>query len=182
MDTPRLLQHTDLAEFTDVPLPTAMRAAARLITRLMTDPKFPNLHDLSRYEQTPDNGPVVAHSFDAGPFIVQLFAWPPHAQSQIHDHSSWGAIGCLIGEIREERYRRLDNGTQLNVAHLKKIWQRTWQRATGVSTLLPGDGGIHRISNLGDTVALSVHIYGPPSEIDGRDYDPSRNYVCDRME
>jgi hypothetical protein len=28
-----------------------------------------------------------------------------------------------------------------------------------------------------------VHLYGPRlGEIDGRDYDPSRDYVCDRLE
>lgn len=29
--------------------------------------------------------------------------------------------------------------------------------------------------------AISLHLYGPRvGEIDGRDYDPSRDYVCDR--
>jgi Cysteine dioxygenase type I len=53
----------------------------------------------------------------------------------------------------------------------------------GASTVLPCDGGIHRVGNPGESPAVSVHLYGPPLEdIDGRDYDPSRDYVCDRME
>ena len=44
-----------------------------------------------------------------------------------------------------------------------------------------GDGGIHRVSNPGEGAAISVHLYGPRmGEVDGRDYDPSRDYVCDR--
>jgi hypothetical protein len=32
-------------------------------------------------------------------------------------------------------------------------------------------------------MAISVHLYGPRlGEIDGRDYDPSRDFVCDRRE
>jgi hypothetical protein len=39
------------------------------------------------------------------------------------------------------------------------------------------------VGNPGSEVAISVHLYGPRAgEIDGRDYDPSQNYVCDRME
>jgi hypothetical protein len=32
-----------------------------------------------------------------------------------------------------------------------------------------------------EETAISVHLYGPQiGEIDGRDYDPSRDHVCDR--
>ena len=43
--------------------------------------------------------------------------------------------------------------------------------------------GIHRVGNPTGEPAISVHLYGPRlGEIDGRDYDPSRDYVCDRLE
>ena len=39
------------------------------------------------------------------------------------------------------------------------------------------------MANRGDAVAVSVHHYGPKAgEVDGRDYDPSRDHVCDRLE
>jgi len=42
---------------------------------------------------------------------------------------------------------------------------------------------VHRVGNPGESPAVSVHLYGSQLEdIDGRDYDPSRDYVCDRME
>ena len=46
---------------------------------------------------------------------------------------------------------------------------------------MPGNDGIHRVGNPGGATAISVHLYGPRlGVVDGRDYDPSRDYVCDR--
>jgi hypothetical protein len=85
--------------------------------------------------------------------------------------------------LLEERYERLDDGSQLNHAHLKKVWQLAWGTEDAASTVLPGDGGIHRMGNPGNGMAISVHLYGPRMDgPDGRDYDPSRDYVCDRFE
>jgi hypothetical protein len=39
------------------------------------------------------------------------------------------------------------------------------------------------MGNPREEVAISVHLYGPRlGQLDGRDYDTSRNYVCDRTE
>ena len=58
-----------------------------------------------------------------------------------------------------------------------------WSREDGASSVLPHDGGIHRVGNPGDRAAFSVHLYGPRlGEVDDRDYDPSRDHVCDRRE
>jgi hypothetical protein len=47
--------------------------------------------------------------------------------------------------------------------------------------VLPYEGGIHRVGNSTGEPAISLHLYGPRlDEIDGRDYDPSQDYVCDR--
>jgi len=65
---------------------------------------------------------------------------------------------------------------------LKKVWQLSWSTKDGASTVLPYEGGIHRVGNGGGSTAISVHLYGPQiGEVDGRDYDPSRDYVCDRV-
>ena len=92
-----------------------------------------------------------------------------------------GAYACAVGTIFEERYERLDDGSLRDHARLNKSWERAWNEGDGASTVLPYDGGIHRIGNSGEKLAISVHLYGPRmSSIDGRDYDPSRDYVCDR--
>ena len=57
------------------------------------------------------------------------------------------------------------------------VGQEDW-----VSTVLSYDEGIHWVGNPGKSMAISVHLYGPwVGEIDGRDYDRSRDYVCDRV-
>jgi hypothetical protein len=83
----------------------------------------------------------------------------------------------------EERYERADDGSILDHARLKELWRLEWRREDGISTVLPYEGGIHRVGNPTGEPAISVHLYGPRlGEIDGRDYDPSRDYVCDRLE
>lgn len=127
----------------------------------------------------------LAYSYagENGSYSLQIFVWPPGSKTQIHDHSSCGAFCCVVGCLLEERYERLDQGCQPGRARLRKVWQRVWERGEGISTLLPLEGGIHRVGNPSEHKAISVHLYGPRfGEVDGRDYDPSRDYVCDRRE
>jgi hypothetical protein len=57
------------------------------------------------------------------------------------------------------------------------------QRGDGASTVLPHQEGIHRAGTPGADTTVSVYLYGPRvGEIDGRAYDPSRDYMCDRRE
>jgi hypothetical protein len=101
----------------------------------------------------------------------------------VHDHSSWGAYACAAGTVFEERYERLDDGSRFEHARLEEDWHLSWGPEDGASTVLPGDEGIHRVGNPYEDVAVSVHLYGPKmSPVDGRDYDPSQDYVCDRVE
>jgi hypothetical protein len=74
-------------------------------------------------------------------------------------------------------------GSLSDYARLKKLWPLGRRREDGISTVLPYERGIHRVGNPTEKPAISVHLYGPRlGEIDGRDYDPSQNYVCDRPE
>jgi predicted metal-dependent enzyme (double-stranded beta helix superfamily) len=114
---------------------------------------------------------------------LQVFVWPAGATTPIHDHTSWGAYHCVIGSLVEQRYARLDDGVQPSTARLRKQWQRVWRREDGASTVRAYEQGIHRITNQSDHPAISVHLYGPRTgTFDGRDYDPMRDFVCDRLE
>ena len=127
----------------------------------------------------------VARSYKSRDHSVslQIFVWPPSTKTKIHDHSSWGVYCCAVGSVLEERYERLDDGSLTDYARLKRAWQLWWSPEDGASSVLPHDGGIHRVGNPGDSLAISVHLYGPRlGEVDGRDYDVSRDYVCDRRE
>lgn len=125
----------------------------------------------------------VARRHDApdGSYSLQVFVWPSGSWTKVHDHSAWGAVRCAFGSLVEDRYERLDDGSLHEHARLRNLWRREWREMGGVSTVLPYDGGIHRVGNPGDGTAISVHLYGPRmGPVDGRDYDPSRDYVCDR--
>ena len=114
---------------------------------------------------------------------LQVFVWPAGAATPIHDHTSWGAYQCVIGSLTEERYQRLDSGAQPSTARLRKAWQRQWRQADGATTVLAYEDGIHRVRNTSSRPTVSVHLYGPRMGIfDGRDYDPTRDFVCDRLE
>ena len=165
---------------------SALPQAAHFLARLVKDPGFLRYEILPLLEgaKAGENW-YVARRYDdeKGSYSLQIFVWPPGSWTKVHDHSSWGAYCCAIGSVLEERYERLDDGSRSDYARLKKLWQLSWSSQDGASTVLPGDGGIHRVGNPNEAPAISVHLYGPRvGRVDGRDYDPSRDYVCDRRE
>jgi predicted metal-dependent enzyme (double-stranded beta helix superfamily) len=174
-----------LQSISELPTEPALRQAAPFIANLVKDLAFFEGEIRPLLEET--RGAVgdwyVAHSYGDKDhtYSLRVFVWPPSTETKIHDHSSWGVYCCAVGSVLEERYERLDDGSRLDHARLKKIRQRMWSREDGASSVLPHDGGIHRVANPVDDVAISVHLYGPRlGEVDGRDYDLSCDYVCDR--
>jgi Cysteine dioxygenase type I len=177
----------DLQKLSGLPMETALRRAALYLVRLVEDPEFIEVDVRPLLEGTAGTRAdwYVASKYegDDHSFSLQVFVWPPGTETKIHDHSSWGVYCCAVGSVLEERYERLDDGSRLDHARLKKVWELMWSKEDGASSVLPRDGGIHRVGNPGNRTAISVHLYGPRlSEVDGRDYDPSRDYVCDRRE
>jgi predicted metal-dependent enzyme (double-stranded beta helix superfamily) len=174
-------------ELSELPTELALQQAVPFLARLVRDPAFFDGEVRPFLEEARDaeGDWYVAHSYGGKDhtYSLQVFVWPPSAETKIHDHSSWGVYCCAVGSVLEERYERLDDGCRLDHARLKMIRQRMWSKEDGASSVLPHDGGIHRIGNPGDDVAISVHLYGPRlGEVDGRDYDPSCDYVCERRE
>jgi predicted metal-dependent enzyme (double-stranded beta helix superfamily) len=169
-----------------LPPELALREAILTLSRLVSDPNFLDARVLPLVE---DAGRATVwyvayrHDSEDGSYSLQVFVWPPGSRTRVHDHSSWGAFCCVVGSVLEERYERADDGSLPAYARLKKLWRREWRMEDGISVVLPYDGGIHRVGNPAGEPAISVHLYGPRlGEIDGRDYDPSQNYVCDRTE
>jgi predicted metal-dependent enzyme (double-stranded beta helix superfamily) len=176
----------ELNKLCQLPTELALQRAVPFLAHLVRDFAFldscvlPPLKEARGIEDW-----YVARRYDAqdGSYSLQIFVWPPGTRTQIHDHTSWGAYCCVVGSVLEERYERLDDGSRLNHARLRKVWELSWNREDGVSTVLPYDGGIHRIGNDISETAISVHLYGPRTgDLDGRDYDASRDYVCDRVD
>jgi predicted metal-dependent enzyme (double-stranded beta helix superfamily) len=176
----------ELRRISEFPTEPALRQAAAFLSDLARDRTFLDSLILPLIQEAEgEKDWYVARRYQAedGAYSLKVFVWPSGTGTRIHDHSSWGAYCCASGAVLEERYERLDDGPHSDHARLKKVWQLWWSAEDGASTVLPGDAGIHRVGNPGDETAVSVHLYGPRvSEVDGRDYDPSRDHVCDRQE
>ena len=169
-----------------LPPELAAREAIPVLFSLVRDPAFLDSHVLPLLEEAGrarDWYVAYRHDDPDSSCSVQVFVWSPGSATRIHDHSSWGAFCCVVGSVLEERYERADDGSLPDYARLKELWRLEWRRNDGISTVLPYEMGIHRVSNRTAQAAISVHLYGPRlGEIDGRDYDPCQNYVCDRLE
>jgi predicted metal-dependent enzyme (double-stranded beta helix superfamily) len=176
-----------MQRLSQLPTELAVQQAVPFLVRLVRDPAFfeGEINPLLEEARAADGNWYVAHSYgcEDNTHSLQVFIWPPRTETKIHDHSSWGVYCCAVGSVLEERYERLDDGSRLDHARLKKVRQRMWSEEDGASSVLPHDGGIHRVGNPGEDAAISVHLYGPRlGEVDGRDYDPSCDYLCDRRE
>ena len=167
---------SQLEKLSELPPELALQPAARFLDRLVEDPKFFEteiLPFLQKVQRRKDWYVARRYTDEEGSYSLQVFVWPPGSSTRVHDHSSWGVYRCVMGSVLEERYERLDDGSRPEHAHLRKVWQLTWSPEDGISIVLPGGGGIHRVSNPGESMAISVHLYGPRvGEMDGRDYDP----------
>ena len=173
---------SELREICGLPTEAALRRAVPFLEGMAGDPAFLENMIPSLLEEAEDaEGWYVARRYEDDAYSLQVFVWPAGTGTRIHDHSSWGVYRCVVGSLLEERYTRLDDGSRPDHARLEKSWQLRWSSRDGASTVLPSDGGIHSMTNLGGETAISVHLYGPRiGDVDGRDYDPSRDYVCDR--
>lgn len=180
MNTRTLSQHVrQLPELTREDAPS-------FLLHLTRDPVFFTIQILPLLSDVPTvREPYIAATFGTRETstCLQVFVWPPNATTAIHDHTAWGAYHCVVGSLFEERYARLDDEAQPNSAHLRSLWRRVWRQSDGVSMVGAYEQGIHRVANQGRHPAISLHMYGPRTgSFDGRDYDPTRDFVCDRFE
>src|SRR6201985_1550990 len=88
-----------------------------------------------------------------GSFSISAMVWMPGQQTMIHDHVAWCVTGVLQGREYEEVFALADGGRTLRLA------ARNVNPARAVSGFAP-PGDIHRVRNTGDTVAISMHVYG----------------------
>lgn len=84
--------------------------------------------------------------------VVALISRPGQATT-VHDHTTWCVVAVIAGRETEERFCFDERGqalvmTGVNVAH-----------AGAVSGFAP-PGDIHRVTNSGTSVGVSLHVYG----------------------
>jgi 3-mercaptopropionate dioxygenase len=88
-----------------------------------------------------------------GSFSMVAIVWQPGAVTRIHDHVTWCVFGVLAGVEYEDLYTLSEDGTALIEAGNNP------NSAGEVSDFAP-PGDIHRVRNVGDGTAISLHIYG----------------------
>jgi predicted metal-dependent enzyme (double-stranded beta helix superfamily) len=95
----------------------------------------------------------LLHVEPDGTFSVVAIVWRPGQMTRIHDHVTW----CVFGVIEGVEYEELfildeDNG------RLVKAGANA--NTTGEVSGFAPPGDIHRVHNVGDRTAISLHIYG----------------------
>lgn len=89
-----------------------------------------------------------------GRYAVAALVWQPGQASPIHAHQTWCGYVVIDGTLSETVYRW---------SHEEQCASETrcHPRDCGaVSFVRAGRGGIHRLGNANDAVAISLHIYG----------------------
>ena len=95
----------------------------------------------------------VVHVHPAGCYSIVALVWKPGQTTPIHDHRCWCVVGVWHGLERETGYDLNADGYLVH--------RRTADSAPGdVSVLVPPERDIHRVENVGSTLAISVHLYG----------------------
>lgn len=83
-----------------------------------------------------------------GSFSIVALVWRPGQITRIHDHMTWCVLGVIQGAEHEELFDADLNLVGRNENHVGDV--------SGFAP--PGD--IHRVRNIGETTAISIHIYG----------------------
>ncbi len=111
------------------------------------------------YEADPEQGFGVHLLHEEADHSLAVFVvnWLPGRGTPPHDHGTWAVVAGIEGTERNQRYRRVDDGSRENYAELevKDDFPAPAGELVCVKT-----GGIHKVSNETDRMTLSLHCYG----------------------
>src|ERR1700722_15355463 len=96
----------------------------------------------------------LVHAEPDGSFSIVVMVWLPGQQTPVHDHLTWCVTAVLQGTEYEEVYRLISGGE----ARLQTVARNANPVGTVSGFAPPGD--IHQVTNIGDEVAVSMHVYG----------------------
>lgn len=97
----------------------------------------------------------LLHVEPGGAFSLVALVWLPGQATPVHDHVAWCVTGVHIGAEDETRYA-LDGPD--DDRHLVPVGGAVNGAGSTCGFAPPGD--IHRVSNAGDGLAVSLHVYG----------------------
>jgi predicted metal-dependent enzyme (double-stranded beta helix superfamily) len=94
----------------------------------------------------------LVHAEPDGSFSIVVMVWLPGQRTPVHDHLAWCVTAVLQGTEYEELFRLVPGD------HLEAVARNANPAGTVSGFAPPGD--IHQVTNIGDTVAVSMHVYG----------------------
>jgi len=86
-----------------------------------------------------------------GSFSVTVMVWLPGQETPVHDHLTWCVTAVLQGTEYEEIFAERDG-------YLEVVARNENPVGTVSGFAPPGD--IHRVRNVGNDTAVSMHVYG----------------------
>ena len=95
---------------------------------------------------------------DALGFTVVVLLWEPGACTPIHDHDTWCVFGLLDGELEITNYGVLDDGPSGPI-RLREVGREHMRDGLLGDNRRP-DTEVHRVRNVGQQRATSLHVYG----------------------
>jgi predicted metal-dependent enzyme (double-stranded beta helix superfamily) len=94
-------------------------------------------------------------------FSIRMYLWEPGKFTPVHDHSAWGLMGSVSGELHVTKYRRKDDGSREDCARL--VAEQELTLSPGQSdAVFPLNAGIHKTGNPTEATTVTVHLYGNP--------------------
>jgi len=93
----------------------------------------------------------LVHAEPDGSFSVVVMVWRPGQRTPVHDHLTWCVTAVLQGTEYEVVYANRGD-------HLEAVARNANPAGTVSGFAPPGD--IHQVTNIGDAVAVSMHVYG----------------------
>jgi predicted metal-dependent enzyme (double-stranded beta helix superfamily) len=112
-------------------------------------------------QETMFDNELVLYRDPARILSLRLYIFSPGEHTSVHDHTAWGVMGSAFGPLEVVHYRREDDGSDPEQAHLT-IVDSAVRRPGETETILPFDAGIHRTGNPAGGTTLMVTVYGTP--------------------
>jgi len=131
------------------------RTTARLVAEAL-ERCLPSADLLTPEEQAGDPEGYrshLLHSEPDGTFSIVALVWRPGQVTPVHDHVTWCVFGVVQGVEHEELFRLDEEGECL-------VEVGSSANAAGDVTGFAPPGDIHRVRNVGDATAISIHVYG----------------------
>jgi predicted metal-dependent enzyme (double-stranded beta helix superfamily) len=93
-----------------------------------------------------------------GRFVVAAMVWQPGQGTPIHDHDgSWGLLGLVQGSLRVVNYHSETDEVSPGVVPLTP--DPPYLPCAGGKESVCGCADVHQVTNLGEELAVSVHVY-----------------------